>query len=118
MLFEYTKKADAHFYLDDSGHEMNKGEFIEELFCSMKNMGQNGYMFYIGEGEPLRIAVISWSEGDALSTMEEWIRNEGRQEEIGEDADWLERLEINPNAAPEYSLHVEVIPRPRISMEE
>ena len=108
-MFKETKSCEAMFYLDDSGYEITREAFLSELFCVANSYGQHGYMLYVGPGYvPLRVAVISWNESQAVESFEDWCRRTDRQEEINqadeEDAYWCE-----------YELLIEVIPVPEIT---
>jgi hypothetical protein len=105
-----TKNLDAMYYLDDSGDEITREEFLKELFYATNWMDQKGFMLYVGGGYvPLRVAVISWNESDAHSTFQDWARRVGRLDEISEDDDDAEDY-------GEYEAFVEVIPQPEIIM--
>jgi hypothetical protein len=88
-MFDDTKTVNAHFYLDESGHEVLPGEFLHEILD-----GWYGFMLYVGGGFcPLAIAVLTSSArgyhgadlSEAASTFEEWARDTGRLSEIHED---------------------------------
>lgn len=86
--FQDTLTANAHHYLDSSGNELTRAEFLAD------NAEWHGVMLYVGGGYcPLQIAVLtndargfhSLDVGAAVSTFEEWARNNSRMDEIGED---------------------------------
>ena len=123
-LFEETKKADAHYYLDDVGLEIDRQELLEEMF----NFNQPAYMLYVGEGfVPLRVAVVAWNESDAVEVMEDWARKTGRSDEIGEDDEYHQKLEqaFQKEKAredvsypePDYQHAIQRIPMPVLRME-
>lgn len=116
-LFEDTRKCDAMRYLDEHGHEITRHQFVHEL----KEWA--GLMLYVGGGYvPLRVAVLTLDgakdryvdEGAAVSAFEEWARNSGRAEEIGEDDEYLAKVKADPDntPSPEYELMIERIPYP------
>lgn len=116
-LFEDTRRCNAMFYLDEHGKEITRHEFVHEL----KDWA--GLMLYVGGGYvPLRVAMLTLDgpkdryvdEGGAVSAFEEWCRSNGRAEEIGEDAEWQEKVEADPDntPSPEYELMIQRIPYP------
>lgn len=105
-MFKDTRECNAMFYLDENGHELDVNEFVHE------NVEWHGLMLYVGGGfVPLAVAVLTCDArgfyrpdwGSAASTFEEWCRNNGRLDEIGED---------NPDDEyfGEYELVIEEIP--------
>jgi hypothetical protein len=105
-----TKNLDAMYYLDDSGDEITREEFLKELFYATNWMDQKGFMLYVGGGYvPLRVAVIAWHESDAFATFEEYARNAGQLGEINEH-------DVDADNYGEYEAFVEVIPQPEIIM--
>jgi hypothetical protein len=116
QVFEDTRKLNASFFLDENGHEITKHEFVHQL----KEWA--GLMLYVGSGNcPLPVAVLTVDdakrrnvdEGSAASAMEEWARNTGRADWIGEDASYQDKLMLDPdNTVPEYELVMERIPYP------
>jgi hypothetical protein len=108
-LYEDTINCKASFYLDEDGHEMERDEFIRR----MRSM--HGVMLYVGGGfVKLQVAVLTFSQHDwdsPTSAFEEWARNTGRHDEIGEDEEYQAKVKIDPdNTYPEYELHIENIP--------
>ena len=96
-MLENTKKCQADFYLDDSGNEISRDEFL------MENREWRGHMLYVG-GDlcPLRMAVLTCNArgsygpdwGAAVAIAEDWAAGTGYYR------DWFEG---------EY-LHIENIP--------
>ena len=79
--FKDSINIDAHFYLDDSGDEITRTQFIQDMYT----WGNDTFMLYVGGGfVPLRIAIHAYSLTDAYGTFEEWARNNDRLDEIGE----------------------------------
>jgi hypothetical protein len=135
-MYTDTKTATASFYFDDSGKELHKEDWIKEYFIAFHQYGQHGYMLYIGDGfVPLTAAVIAYNESDAVETFEEWCRNNNRTDEIGEGEDYQEacrkydhqvaslvaagkedEVHFLTEPEPEYSLHIEIIPEPKVTM--
>jgi len=110
-----TLTASADFYLDDTGNEITRKELLEQV-----RDGWYAFMLYVGDGYvPLRVAVLTRSargfhqpdESEAVSIFEEWARNTGRGEEIGEDEDYFAALERGEEPDREYSLQIEIIPQ-------
>ena len=96
-MLDGTKNCAADFYLDDSGNEISRDEFLEE------NKEWHGHMLYVGGGIcPLKVAVLTYNArgvygpdwGVAVSTAEYWATRTGR-------SDWFKE---------EYQLHIEDIP--------
>ncbi len=115
-MFDENCKCNAAFYLDENGHEISVHEFVYQLKEWV------GLMLYVGGGyNPLPIAVLTL-EGirqknidysSAVSAMEEWARNTGRGEWIGEDDEYQVAITTDPDTpTPEYELHIERIPYP------
>jgi len=119
QIYEDTADAKAAVYLSSGGSEISRMEFLESV-----HDGQWSYMLYVGGGYvPLTVAVTTDShrdyhgggESDAVSTFEEWARDE-RPEEIGEGPDYEKEVQEAIAAGeeppePEYELHIEEIPR-------
>jgi len=112
-LFESTKNGDAHFYLDSSGNEISRQEFLEE------NVSWYGTMFYLGGGiEPLRVAVLTddargFHQPDydsALEIVREWARNTGREDWVGEDDDYKKAVAEGKDVEPEFEMIIQSIP--------
>lgn len=109
-LYEDTIQCKASFYLDENGHELpSRDEFIRR----MRSM--HGVMLYIGSGfVKLQVAVLTFERtdwGSPVSAFEEWARNTGRHDEIGEDEEYQAKVKIDPdNTYPEYECHIENIP--------
>jgi hypothetical protein len=115
--FVDTLQCNAMYYLNENGHEISKHEFVYQL------KDWHGLMLYVGSGfVKLTIAVLTLDdrrkahidEGSAVSAFEEWARNNGRAEEIGEDTEWQATCQADPDNAPEaeYELYFERIPYP------
>ena len=80
-MFDDTKRMDAHFLLDDQGNEQTREEMLEQIVRE-----DSVWMLYVGGGYvPLRVAVNAHHESDAASAFEEWARDNGRLDEIGEE---------------------------------
>jgi len=105
-VFEDTLTANAMYYLS-SCSEITREEFLAE-----HAEGWRCHMLYVGGGYvPLTVAVATANHRDfygadwsgAASMFEEWARNNGRLDEIGED---------NPDDEyfGEYELRIEDIP--------
>lgn len=93
--FEMTRTIDAHYYIVDGGmgnaHVVGRREWLRTAKNDMQRKGETygmaAYMFYVGDSfVPLTIAVLSWSESDAYSAVEDWARQANRMEEL-EDED-------------------------------
>lgn len=92
-MFDTTKAVDAHYYLLDgfSVEKVGKRDWLRAAKRDMEVPGVPGreygmvaYMFYIGSGfVPLAVAVLSGSESDAWSAIEQWAIESGRGDEVG-----------------------------------
>jgi len=103
-MFEETRQADAHVYLNAEEDEISRPDLLRGIYD-----GWWGFMLYAGSGHvPLRVAVLTAShsdytsesqgEADAIEIFEKWARRM-RPEELGDDPD-----------NPDYELRVEGIP--------
>ena len=82
--FKDTINVNAHFYLDDGGEEIERTQFVQDMF----RWNADAFMIYVGAGYcPLKVAVFAHNASDAYSTFEEWARNTDRYDEIGEGED-------------------------------
>lgn len=82
--FKDTINVDAHFYLNDSGDEITRTQFIQD----MHEWGNDAFVLYVGGGYcPLRVAIFAHNASDAYCTFTEWARNDDRLDEIGEGED-------------------------------
>ena len=96
-MLDNTRNCQADFYLDDSGNEIDRDEFLEE------NKEWHGHMLYVGGGFcPLQVAVLTCNArgyygpdwGAAAAIAEDWAVDTGHR-------DWFEG---------EYELRIEDIP--------
>ncbi|MGZ6281849.1 MAG: hypothetical protein ACXWQ5_01025 [Ktedonobacterales bacterium] len=103
-IFEDTRNIDADHYLEGSREYEDRAAFIAEGFPAMLD-NESVYMVYLGGGYcPLRIAVIASNKSDAIETVEDYMREHDRAEEIGEDVD-----EDDPEYG-EYESNIQTVP--------
>ena len=83
-LLDDTRNANASFYLDEDGDEIDRAEFVEALWTG----ANTGVMLYHGPGfVKLQVAVLTTGEDvcSVYDAFEDWCRETGRLDEIGED---------------------------------
>lgn len=107
-MLEQTRTCDAHYYLDDTGSELTREEFLRQ------NPAWHSVMLYVGPGfVPLRVAVLTADARDthrlgsdeaaAVEVFDEWCRRTDRLDEIGEG-------DPTDPYFGEYELRIEAIP--------
>lgn len=105
-LFDDTLHCKAMYYLEYDSTEVGRDRFLRDM------LDDPGYMLYIGTGfVKLTIAVIGLTcEQDAVSAMEQWCNETGREDEIGQGRD------VSDEDFGNYELIIERIPTPAIIM--
>lgn len=111
-LFDDTQNVSAMFYLDYSGLQITRREFLQAFRAETRHPSRydlHGYMLYVGDGYvPLTIAVLAYNESDAIGAFEDWCRRTGREDEIAEDDE-----SIADGYEGEYQLVIQQIPDAR-----
>lgn len=104
-VFDSTREIDGHIFIEACSMRSyeDRQSFIDSEVVNMMD-SEHIYMLYIGGGYvPLAVAVIATNESDAVSAMEEYMRNNNRLDEIGEDDPGAEFF-------GEYELMIEMVP--------
>jgi len=121
-----TDLSCVNFFITDSGREikekfdpkydrMSTAEqgWLVEYLINIFQMDSEGYVVYIGDGYvPLTFAVFARSEDDAIETVLDWCRENGRQEDIAEGPDEPEE------SFGEVQIVTRRIPVPNVVLEE
>lgn len=114
-LFKDTLTATASLYLDYSGYEITRAQFLATIaYDAAHPRGKRtdiGWILYIGPGfTKWQVAVYAGCASDAENALEDWCCKNDRLDEIGRGPD------VDENEWGEYELYVEKMPDPIMVM--